>query len=213
MNSPYDQLKATFLHHLKRAGAGPVPSSLFSELHQLYAGPGRHYHGVAHLDHCVRELQQSPTPDNAAVALAIWFHDAIYDPMRSDNEERSADLAVERLRDLRVSLPVVNDVRRLILVTTHKELPTQADEQLIADIDLAILGQPQPTFEAYERAIRREYEHVADEDFRKGRAGILENFLNRHAIYHLPHFKMRYEIPARQNLTRSLMALKGNGVK
>ena len=98
-------------------------------------------------------------------------------------------------------------VRGLILATLHASLPLSADAAVVADIDLAVLGKPQEAFDDYERAIRREYGHVAEAAFRAGRAEVLRGFLARPRIYATDSFARRYEMTARQNLGRSLSAL------
>src|SRR5262245_16777562 len=127
---------------------------LRAELCALYAAPERHYHNQQHLLQCLMELRNSPNPDQPAIEVALWFHDAIYDPRRSDNEQRSAELAAARLSEVKLPDDFIHEVTRLILATVHKSSPVAADEQLIVDIDLAILGQPQEIFDAYEGAIR-----------------------------------------------------------
>jgi predicted metal-dependent HD superfamily phosphohydrolase len=164
---------------------------------------------LRHIRHCLRELDlaQSSAQDPAAVELAIWFHDAIYDPTRHDNEERSAEVMAAVLRDARLGEPLIDRVGALIVATKHAQPPTDADAQLLLDIDLSIFGQSVEDFDAYERAIRLEYQHVASDAFRAGRAGVLRKFLARPHIYFTPSFKERYEWPARRNLQRSIERL------
>ena len=98
-------------------------------------------------------------------------------------------------------------VAALILATKHSQPPVGGDEQLLVDIDLSILGRPSEEFDAYERAIRMEYQHVAAESFRAGRAAVLRKFVERLRIYCTGLFYERYESTARQNLQRSIVRL------
>ena len=74
------------------AGARTDGTELCGALLAAYAEPQRHYHSTQHLAEClhgfetVRHLAQRP----AEVALALWFHDAVYDVQRHDNEAQSA---------------------------------------------------------------------------------------------------------------------------
>src|SRR5262249_8094638 len=69
------------------------------ELERTYQAPDRHYHDLRHIE-ALRGLarqHRAALNDHEAVEAAIWFHDAVYDPRRSDNEEQSALLALARL--------------------------------------------------------------------------------------------------------------------
>jgi predicted metal-dependent HD superfamily phosphohydrolase len=176
-----------------------------AELRRRYAAPERHYHGQAHIDACLRLFEEVRTQfaDSAAAELALWFHDAIYDAKASDNEERSADLAAAMLTERGVATERISRIRELILATKHNATPADADARLLVDIDLAILGADEESFDAYERAIRQEYAHVPDEAFRAGRSAVLKKFLARDRIYATDAFRTLEE-RARQNLARSL---------
>jgi len=179
-------------------------------LEQLYRAKGRHYHDLDHIRACldlfakVREKFEH----HECVETAIWFHDAVYDPKAKDNEERSANLAEQMLQACGVSKAEITRVRELGLATQRASVPTDNDARLLVDIDLAILGTSPQVFDAYERAIRLEYAHVAEAAFKEGRAKILEQFLNRPDIYSTNHFRQEFEATARANLARSLAQLR-----
>jgi len=140
------------------------------------------------------------------VELALWLHDAVYDPRARDNEERSAEWA----KSLAVKKGLDADrAAGLVLATKHELSTLTPDARLVVDIDLSILGQPAERFDKYERGIRFEYAWVSQQKFREVRAKILEGFLERPAIYGIAHFRVKYEAPARENLRRSIRRLKG----
>jgi predicted metal-dependent HD superfamily phosphohydrolase len=184
-------------NRLGAKGDGVLP---FDDLISRYAEPHRAYHTITHIETCLSELADIPD----AIQFAIWYHDAIYDPQAKDNEERSADLAAQVAG---LSDEFIHSVRRLILSTKHSVQPTQPDEQILVDIDLAILGQPELAFDEYERQIRFEYSWVPDEMFAKGRCAVLASFLSRPTIYSTDAFRAKYEKRARQNLAHSIAAL------
>src|SRR5687768_4797278 len=74
---------------------GARHTDVFSELEKRYEEPHRHYHTVEHILECLswfdhaRELAAHP----AELEAALWFHDAVYDPLSCDNEGQSAELA------------------------------------------------------------------------------------------------------------------------
>jgi predicted metal-dependent HD superfamily phosphohydrolase len=195
------------------AAAGVVRFDLaFGLIEYAYCSPGRHYHNARHVADCLREFAGVRTAcrDNRAVEAALLFHDYEYDPTRHDNEERSAEEAARALHAVGWRGTRVETVRGLILATKHAAAPATPDACVVVDIDLSILGKPAAAFEEYERAIRREYGHVPDDAFRSGRAGILSTFLSRSRIYATDYFASRYEMSARQNLGRSLAALRSS---
>src|SRR6185295_1221583 len=112
------------------------------------------------------------------VEIALWFHDAVYDVHRHDNERRSADWARDALAGAGVAATAIARVEALVMATRHATTtPGSADEELLVDIDLAILGADAARFAEYAAQIRREYAHVADAEFRAGRSAVLAAFL------------------------------------
>lgn len=183
---------------------------LFEEVTARYREPHRHYHTLQHLDECfahlseLRHLAEHP----AEVELALWFHDAIYDVRRSDNEERSAQWA--RASALAAGVPVAASERvfALIMCTRHAVAPVGIDAEVLIDIDLSILGTSAERFDEYEHQIRDEYAWVPGFVFRRKRAEVLGEFLARSSIFCTPLFIERYEQLARANLQRSLDRLR-----
>lgn len=181
-------------------------TALRDELLARYAEPQRKYHTGQHLGEClalfdeVGDLAAHP----AEVEMALWFHDAIYDVKGSGNEERSADWAHETLLAVGVARDVADRVRQLVLVTKHDGVPSSVDEQVLVDIDLAILGAERPRFDEYERQIRDEYGYVPGFLFRRKRKQILKTFLDRPVLYSTPVLRERLDARARENLRRAI---------
>lgn len=173
--------------------------------------PHRHYHGVRHLEEClarfadVRALAQ----DADAVEAALWFHDAVHDVHRDDNEARSAALARTMLEARGVAAERIAHVEAIILATRHETPSADPDAQLACDIDLAILGADVTRFDEYERGVRAEYAWVPMPIFRVKRAEILMRFLASPRIFQTEWFHARFDAAARDNLSRALKALRG----
>ena len=187
------------------AGTGPG-TSVFYDLAQAYAEPARVYHTAAHINDCLTLFDWShhlaSRPDEMEAAL--WFHDAVYLPGASDNEERSAQLAEMVLGSGAVPSAAVQHVAEMILSTKHLSIPPEPDTQLLCDIDLSILGRADSKFDDFERRIRQEYAWVPEQAYRTARSSILKTFLQRPAIYQTQPFAERYEAQARRNLERLL---------
>jgi predicted metal-dependent HD superfamily phosphohydrolase len=208
-------MPSRFATLVRRAGATQDPIPLGEALIAAWSEPGRRYHDVRHLEDCLTQLDQlddlgvhPATRD--ILEMALWFHDAVYDPRATDNEERSARWATEALAAAGIPAAAVNEVARLVRLT--REHGTASDEagRLICDIDLSILGRPVEVFDAYERRIRSEYRWVSEEVFRDGRTRILEGFLRRAPLFQTDAFRRRFEASARANLRRALAALAGS---
>jgi predicted metal-dependent HD superfamily phosphohydrolase len=191
---------------------GAVPDEmLFHQLIARYSEPHRRYHTVQHLDECLERLAEIKTdavhPDE--VELALWFHDAVYDTRRSDNEEHSAEWARSAIRAAGLPTSLAERVHALIMATRHDARPSGRDEQILVDVDLSILGATPARFEEYETQVRDEYSWVPESVFRSTRRAILAGFLERPSIFSTEKFVDAYEAQARQNLDRSLKKLGG----
>ena len=178
---------------------------MLHELSDRLAEPWRVYHGADHVRASLAEFDrveyQARLPN--ALQWAIWFHDAIYDPRRHDNEERSAEWACRVAAEAGLPKDFQDGVKSMILATKHDAPPANHDDELMVDIDLAILGQPAAKFDGYDAAIRQEYAHVPEAEYRAGRAKVLKSFLTRPHIYFTAPFRGRYEGMARANLERA----------
>ena len=190
--------------HWRRSFAGlclAVPQGVFEALVERYREPHRAYHTLQHIGECLGRLdtvRRAP----AETALAIWFHDAIYDPRASDNEKRSAAWARAVLGDTAVS----RKVEMMILATKHDAVPLDAASRLLVDIDLAILAAPEPRYSEYEAQIRKEFAFLDEATWRAERQKVLRRFTDRAFIYGSAEFRS-LETRARRNLERSINAL------
>ena len=171
-----------------------------------WSEPHRKYHTPQHLRECLalferdRALAERP----GEVAVALWFHDAVYDTNRHDNEAASADWARRVLHEAGATDECAGRVHALIMATRHSEQPATPDAKLLVDIDLAILGAAPARFDEYERQIRDEYGFVAEATFRAKRGEILRLFLDRPGLFSTPAYAARFDAPARANLARVL---------
>jgi predicted metal-dependent HD superfamily phosphohydrolase len=201
---------ANWLSLCRALGAGSAGRELLERLVEAYREKHRAYHTLDHVLHCLKWLgaaqELARHPDE--VEAALWFHDVVYDPRASDNEERSAEWAEEALTSAGVDDEKIARITALIIATRHIEPPADDDAALTVDIDLAILGEDPATFDEYERRVRKEYAWVPDETFGTKRTALLEGLLARPRIYHTPFFRERLEVQARENLERSVVRLR-----
>lgn len=200
-----DFLKKRWLKLWKRVEAKGDPYKIYAELITLYSDERRTYHNLDHITHCLKEFAAvkhlCEHPDE--VEMAIWFHDAIYDPKAKDNEEKSAEFARQILEEMKALQNIADVAPYLILATKHIEPPKNIDAQVLADIDLSSLGALPEEFDGNSENIRKEY-GLSEEQWKIGRAEFLKRFLAKPSIYLTEHFRQKYENRARDNLQRAI---------
>lgn len=189
-------------------GVAAPDDALRLELQRRYGEPQRHYHTMQHLGECLAwfDREQALAERPGEVALALWFHDAIYDVHAHDNEARSADWARQALQAAGASDASADRVHALVIATRHDAVPEGRDAELLIDIDLSILGAERTRFDEYERQVHAEYGFVPEEIRLPRRRAILQRFLDRPAIYATPRMHALLEARARENLQRSIAA-------
>jgi predicted metal-dependent HD superfamily phosphohydrolase len=196
---------------LHRCGATDDPEPYGRELLRRWSEPQRRYHTPEHLRAVLRHVDElaGHAADPDAVRLGAWFHDAVYRPDRTENEERSAALAVRALTAAGLPAGRVAEVERLVLLTvTHDPAPGDRDGEVLCDADLAVLGGSPEAYAAYAAAVRAEYDFVPEPDFRAGRAAVLRQLLALPALYRTPAARERFTAAARTNLTAELKQLE-----
>jgi len=186
-----------------------------AELLAAWSQPHRHYHDRRHLGECLalwtRWRAECQCPGE--VALALWFHDAVYDPQASQpggNELLSAAWAARALVRAGVDSETAQRVHDLVMATQHDAgelLQHSPDALLLVDIDLAILGSPAERFEGYDQDVRKEYAWVPGQRYQPARAQVLQSFLDRTRLYHGEAARALLERQARINLAAALSRL------
>lgn len=177
-----------------------------------WSEPHRRYHGMGHLTAVLLFIAEyaDHAEDPDAVRLAAWYHDAIYDPRASDNEERSAVLAAEELAAIGQPRKRIEEVARLVRLTTgHDPADGDRNGELLNDADLLVLASPKEAYVAYLNAIREEYAHIRDADFRAGREAVLDALLELPRLYRLESLAP-LEAAARRNITAELSLLRSH---
>ncbi|MEV6649084.1 hypothetical protein [Streptomyces sp. NPDC051219] len=175
-----------------------------------WAEPQRKYHTTDHLLAVLDRVDELAhhAADADAVRLAAWFHDAVYRPDRSENEERSAALAERALPELGLDEARTAEVARLVRLTvTHDPQPGDANGEVLCDADLAILAAEPKGYAAYAAAVREEYGFVPDDAFREGRAAVLRQLLSLPALFRTPYGRENWEEAARRNVATELTLL------
>ncbi|MEV7793066.1 hypothetical protein AB0O68_13885 [Streptomyces sp. NPDC087512] len=208
-----DALRIRFARALTGARGsadGPDPAPYAAHLLARWQEPQRRYHTVAHLTAVLDrvDLLAEHAADPDVVRLAAWFHDAVYLPERSENEERSARLAERALPEAGVPEAETAEVARLVRLTvSHDPAADDRDGQVLCDADLAVLASPPSAYAAYTAAVREEYHFVPSDAFREGRSAVLRQLLALPRLFHTPYGQREWEATARYNLAGELEML------
>lgn len=220
----------------------PGTPTVGADLIDRWYEPHRTYHGPAHLTHVLDSLVVLDPDGTAprAVALALWFHDAVHVGTAGADESASAALAGEMLGALGARSTTVGteeaqgttdaqgteaaevaawverteiaEVQRLVLLTTHHDpAPDDHAGALVCDADLAILASAPDRYTRYTEQVRREYAHVPDEVFAPARAEILERLLDAGPFFRTAVGSERWEAAARRNVSDEIVRLRGHG--
>lgn len=199
---------ARFVRAWRAAHGGSVRRH-YAELVQHYERAPRRYHTLAHVEDMLSMLDRLPprsVDDRAALELAIWYHDVVYVPRRSDNERRSAQLFVRHAATARIPRRTLRRVVALILMTArHEPQPHDTDAAVLSDLDCAVLGAPWPVFMRYEAGIRHESRRgmtLSLGAYRAGRHAFLFSLFRRRVLFHTEYFARVYHDQARSNLAR-----------
>jgi predicted metal-dependent HD superfamily phosphohydrolase len=194
------------------AGNSPTSRTEWAAVVAAWSEPHRRYHDLAHLAAVLGLVGElgGAAADLDAVRLAAWYHDVVYDPERSDNEQVSAQRARAGLRGL-VTDERLDEVERLVLLTAgHDPAPADTDGAVLCDADLAVLAAPPESYAAYASAVRLEYGHLSDQEFTSGRIAVLEHLLALPTLYRTEAARP-WTDTARANLTAELTLLRRRG--
>jgi len=180
-----------------------------------YRDDNRYYHNINHINQCFNQydiiVEKIPISCPEEIMMAIWFHDVIYDPRRSDNELKSANLA-DLCLSRYISRNAVSRIANMILLSgQHSQIIEEnlsIDKQVFLDIDLSILGQAPEIYDAYSENVRKEYSFIDDDIFYVKRKEILENFLKKKNIYHTQYFIETIGSQAIKNIKREIYSIK-----
>lgn len=204
------EIKKRFIENVCAGLGGPgamVTSKSYSLADLIvcsYSKPHRFYHNLDHVIHCMGELDDyishNDYPGGQAIIIrsALLMHDIVYDSSANNNESLSAQIAREW-----DGFWDIDTITRLIM-STKTHTPQSLDEEIMCDVDLAILGQPDNQYREYVDKIRMEYNHLDDTQFTTGRMTFLQSMLARDKIFHTDFFAEKYESQARFNIITEL---------
>lgn len=141
--------------------------------------PHRKYHGISHLEDLLSQIERRRSEfseeEFEMLSIAALFHDAIYDPTSSMNEEESAQL----LLGFSDGRKEVMDICQMIMETKSHMGSSQISEKF-CQMDMDIVNRNLDDLLAWEEGIRYEYSIFPKEEYKSGRIKFLEYIASNH---------------------------------
>ena len=203
-------LKETFIKLLANyTDNESLRNELWTEIEKNYSNTQRHYHTLLHLENILNQLAEvkSEIHNWDIVLFTLFYHDIVYSSLKSDNEEKSAELAEIRMKQINVPSEIIKNCKTQILATKSHIKSTDSDTNYFTDADLSILGQSWETYSLYCKNVRMEYSIYPDLVYNPGRKEVLNHFLAMERIFKTDFFYNKFEIQARENLTQEIQLL------
>jgi len=177
------------------------------EIQEAYTQKGRFYHSLRHLFFMFQALGEAELVWSATLSQAVLYHDFVYNPLRKDNEKKSAEYAVKVLGKQLKEGEAAQLEAWILATKDHCPRTEYLHEHLLLDADLAVLGATPEIYRSYCKEVRQEYRLVPELLYKRGRRKVLLHFLNFEHLYHTPFFRENYEKQARLNLKNELAGL------
>jgi predicted metal-dependent HD superfamily phosphohydrolase len=182
---------------------------LWTEVETNYSSKKRHYHTLTHLENLLQQLLAVKTKIKEwnTILFTLYYHDIIYNPLKTTNEEKSAEFAENRMQLVGIPQPIINNCVNQIVATKKHLLSADDDTNIFTDADLSILGQPWELYEKYYQQVRKEYALYPDLIYIPGRKKVLQYFLQMQQIFKTDYFFEKFEEQAKENLKKELLQL------
>jgi len=203
-------MKSVFIKLLKEYNVDPKFSiKLWTEIETHYTSKKRHYHNLDHLEDLFDQLIifKQKIKDWNVILFSLFYHDIIYKSTKNDNEEQSAKLASERMKEIGISESKIKLCFDQIIATKAHSQNLNHDTNYFTDADLSILGREANIYKNYCQKIRMEYSIYPDFLYNKGRKKVIQHFLTMESIFKTKEFQSKFEDPARQNLIMEMESL------
>lgn len=203
-------LKETFIELLTNyTDNHRLTDKLWTEISKNYSSKKRHYHTLQHLDGLLTQLTaiKDKIQNWDIILFTLYYHDIIYNPLKSDNEEKSAELAEKHLKQISVSSDKIELCKKQILATKSHLKSTDSDTNYFTDADLSVLGQDWEIYSLYYKNVRKEYSIYPDFMYNSGRKKVLTHFLTMGRIFKTDFFYDKFEMRAKRNLAHELSIL------
>jgi predicted metal-dependent HD superfamily phosphohydrolase len=183
-----------------------LANELWNEIAKNYSSNKRYYHTLKHLENLLTQLTEvkAEIQNWDTILFTLYYHDIIYNSLKSDNEEKSAELAEKRMKQISVPDNSLELCKKQILATKSHIKSNDSDTNYFTDADLSVLGHPWETYSEYYKNVRKEYSIYPDFVYNPGRKKVLNHFLIMDRIFKTEFFHSKFEIQAKQNLQKEI---------
>lgn len=183
----------------------PLKPEHRQQLSTLYNENHRAYHTMEHLAIMFNLASAHGLKLSVPQQIAIFYHDAIYDPTRKDNEEQSNNLFLRHHTG--TLLPQYVERVSSIILDTKTHIASSYESCDVLDLDLAGFGFDFESYNYATQQVRLEYQHLSDEVWKANRILFLTSLLDRPHIFNTHWARDFYEIKARKNIEKDLKSL------
>lgn len=196
----------TLLRKYSHVNDDAVFNQYWEEIESNYAHKKRHYHTLTHLENLINQLNEVKTNIKHwdTILFSVFYHDAIYNVLKKDNEEQSANLAEKRMLNIGIDTVIIQKTTDYILATKNHILHEDSDCNFLLDADLSVLGSDWESYLAYSKQVRKEYSIYPNFVYNPGRKKVLNHFLEMEKIFKTDYFYEKFEENAKENLAREL---------
>jgi len=142
--------------------------------------PHRYYHNIDHLNYLlnrISSINDLSDIDKDILIISSYFHDIVYNPKKSNNEEKSIELLNEYTQ---IPLDIRNRCSLIIKDTSSSEIPTDELSKLFWLLDRDIINSDIGDLIDYEHKIFKEYQFVPYDVYRKKRIEFLKTVAKRY---------------------------------
>ncbi len=209
----YNDLKNEWLVLVSQFSSNEeLHEQLWLDIKNGYSQKNRAYHNLSHIKSMFGALHslEANIVDLPILQFSIWYHDLVYNAMRKDNEQKSAEYAQRVMNQLGISKSRIEQAYQLIMITKTHEISADADKDapFMVDFDLEVLSREWPEYKLYTQQIRKEYWMYPTPIYRKGRRDAMKHFLDRTFIYQTDIYRSEKEASARENILREIENLR-----
>lgn len=204
-------LKETFIKLVLRyTDENQLAIELWDEITANYSDQKRHYHTLQHLNNLLNQLIfiKDEITNWDTILFTLFYHDIVYNVLKSDNEEQSAEFAETRMIQISVPKQLIENCKSQILATKNHHSNSDSDTNYFMDADLSVLGQGWETYSEYYKNVRKEYSVYPKLVYNPGRKKVLKHFLEMVRIFKTDYFFIKFEQQAKYNLQKELELLK-----
>lgn len=152
----------------------------YNTLLSMWNESHRHYHNQNHLLDLISQINENKSnfqsqKDYEKMVLCALFHDCVYDPMRNDNEEKSAEFFENCCQEKNTD---IQEIKQMILDTKTHEATTPLSEKFNY-FDMNIVEREFEQLLEWETGIGQEYKAYG-ETYKVGRLHFLESLLDKY---------------------------------